>query len=1014
MRRFSKALLLLLLLLSFGLTLFIGLRVTAPPPFTIAVVLQSEQDLASTQDVLTGIRAALEEAKYDPAFQGQKIELRVEFDNDDPEQAAAIAQQLVQDKEILAVIGHDSSNTSLAAGAIYQREKLPAITWSATAEEITADNPWYFRALYNNRIQGQYLAQYISKELGQPNVVVIYNESNPYSQSLNQAFTPAFAALGGEIRQTYRLKQPDQSTDREPDNAQSAQSAQAIAEVIQALPPEEMGLIVLLTGSSQSPQIVVALKDQNIATPIMGSNALSNGRFMAAFRELTDQQPNRPLGFYTDGIYTVVPFFFDMLGSDGAHLREEYRDTYPKSEPSWKLGTAHEATKFLVTALKNAPVSGQPQRIAADRDAVRQALAEIDYQHAVPGISEPLYFDEHGDFPETPTMGLFQRGQLLPAFKQLTPITLERSPTQLAREQQNGQIVKVGDQFFNQTFVVYTGIRPQDIREIDLDHQTVHLNFELWFRYASDLPESVIRDIRFLNAAEDIKLGKPESSEEIDGVTYSFYKVGGLFHINTLNQAQLGLGEQILSVSFVNHQLNHRALIYVKDSLGLGFGQSRDATLAKSFTDAHVLESQNWLINQVTFFQESVTKDLLGIPFDQSTDGHPEEFSQLNMAIKVTPDELTIRRMGSERLMLSLYIFGMVMLVLLIIEHYFQVIRLNRRWGWLLTTIASCAFLYGGETLLLYWLTNLPTVVIEQIRLGNNPLPNVLTPIVRLLTRNRAFFVTYFDVVWWCLAAYLVNAAVGCFVWQPLEATTRHKIPTLVRRMVPYVIYSFTGLAIAAYVFNSPITSLLATSGLALGIIGLAVQINISNIFAGLAINLEGTFKVGDFIEIPAQNLSGYVEDINWRATRIRTRANNTLLIPNSDINSQTVINCMIPNDGTEILFRFTLEPGTDKTEALAALNTAIQVVAQDGSGVVLNEPAPLVRITDTSIYGVEYAIICWYRPVNTSNSKISDVVNQSVLEHLSAAGIRLSSSVQVRPWEQDDRFSDLDDFASQ
>ncbi|NEO87272.1 MAG: ABC transporter substrate-binding protein [Spirulina sp. SIO3F2] len=1007
MRRLPKAFLAFLLVLSFGLVLFVGFKITAPSPLTIAVVLQSEQDRASTQDVLTGIRAALKEAAYDPALKGREIQLQVEFDHDDPEQAEAIAQKLAQDQRIVAVLGHDSSNTSIAAGAVYQRQQLPAITWSATAEQVTVDNPWYFRAIYNNTSQGTYLAQYISKKLGQPKVAIIYNESDPYSRSLHHAFAPAFKSLGGQITQTYTVKEPRQSTNAAQDYARQAHS---VAASIQQQPPEAVNLVVLLTGSGTSPPFVTALKNRGIELRVFGGSALGSSTFVDAFKDLTERQPHRPLGFYTNGIHSVVPFFFDMLGPDGAHLRAEYYETYAQAEPSWKLGTANDAAKFLLMALKNAQVAGQPKQIAQERQAIRQALADIDQHHAIPGISEPLYFDQRGDFPRTPAIGVLQQGQLRPAFQQLTPITVERSPAQLAREQQNGQIVQVGDQFFNQTAMIYTGILPQDIREIDLDHQTFDLDFEVWFRYPSDVPESVIRDVRFLNAAADIKLDAPESSVETEGMIYSRYKAQGTFRLNTLNQARLGLGEQILGVSFVNNQLSHRSLIYVTDSLGLGFGDSRATSLAENLTQARILQSQDWRIKTVTFFQKSVAQDLLGTPFYQSTAGYPDEFSQMNLAIKITPNELTLRRAGNHHLMLVVLIGNFLLTAFLITNRYTRVLQLNSRWTWLLIAIASCAFVYAAESLLLHWLTNLPTVLLKQVRLGNNPLPNLFEPAVMLLTSSREFFVAVFDILWWLLCAYLINAAVNCFIWQPLESTTQNKIPTLVYRLVSYVIYLFTLFAIWAYVFGNPLTSLLATSGLALGIIGLAVQINISNIFSGLAINLEGSFKVGDFIEIPAQKLSGYVEDINWRATRIRTRTNNMLLIPNSDINSQTIINYMIPNDASEIAFTFTLEPGTDKALALMTLDTAIQTVAQAENSLVLSAPAPLVRITDTSIYGVNYTIYCWYRPAETSNSKVGNVVNQSVLEHLLAAEIRLSSSVQVRPLGLGEDIPDPDD----
>lgn len=157
-----------------------------------------------------------------------------------------------------------------------------------------------------------------------------------------------------------------------------------------------------------------------------------------------------------------------------------------------------------------------------------------------------------------------------------------------------------------------------------------------------------------------------------------------------------------------------------------------------------------------------------------------------------------------------------------------------------------------------------------------------------------------FNVLWWLIPAFLIDKAIDIFFWKPLEEKTGQNIPTLVHRMLTLVIYSLAIFGVIAYVFKQPITSLLATSGLAMTIIGLAIQINISNVFSGLALNLEKAFKVGDYIQVYGgdnigENISGYVVDINWRATRIRSTAGNIVVIPNSVINDKTVINYMMP-----------------------------------------------------------------------------------------------------------------------
>ena len=76
--------------------------------------------------------------------------------------------------------------------------------------------------------------------------------------------------------------------------------------------------------------------------------------------------------------------------------------------------------------------------------------------------------------------------------------------------------------------------------------------------------------------------------------------------------------------------------------------------------------------------------------------------------------------------------------------------------------------------------------------------------------------------------------------------------------------------------------------------VGLALQNTISNFFAGLYVISERGINVGDFLELD-NGISGWVEDVGWRSTRIRTLPNTIVIIPNSKLAESVIINQSLP-----------------------------------------------------------------------------------------------------------------------
>ena len=76
--------------------------------------------------------------------------------------------------------------------------------------------------------------------------------------------------------------------------------------------------------------------------------------------------------------------------------------------------------------------------------------------------------------------------------------------------------------------------------------------------------------------------------------------------------------------------------------------------------------------------------------------------------------------------------------------------------------------------------------------------------------------------------------------------------------------------------------------------LGLALQSTLADLFSGIAINIEDPFRAGDWKSVDGTN-EGQVVEINWRATWIRDRNGDTLVIPNSQIAKSRMTNHSLP-----------------------------------------------------------------------------------------------------------------------
>jgi small-conductance mechanosensitive channel len=152
------------------------------------------------------------------------------------------------------------------------------------------------------------------------------------------------------------------------------------------------------------------------------------------------------------------------------------------------------------------------------------------------------------------------------------------------------------------------------------------------------------------------------------------------------------------------------------------------------------------------------------------------------------------------------------------------------------------------------------------------------------------------------------------------------KTPHLVGRIITVVIY-LLGFVMVLNYFKINITPIIATLGIGGLAAGLALQSTLSNFFAGLHIISDKSFTVGDLIEINQMNVSGHIEDIGWRTTRIKTLGNNIAIVPNSKLAESVIINTELPQKEVTVTLNCGVAYNSDlqKVESVT-LNVAKQI----------------------------------------------------------------------------------------
>ncbi|MFO0665150.1 MAG: ABC transporter substrate-binding protein [Polyangiaceae bacterium] len=159
----------------------------------------SGSDSTFGTDTRDGIELAVTEVNTAGGVKGKKVKVIYEDDKSTSQEASNKVRQLIDRDHAVAILGEVASSRSLAGGLIANTKRVPMITPSSTAVEVTKDREYVFRTCFTDAQQGDVAARFVVQTLKKKNVGLMYVSQDNYSAGLAKSFKESLQKLGGTV-----------------------------------------------------------------------------------------------------------------------------------------------------------------------------------------------------------------------------------------------------------------------------------------------------------------------------------------------------------------------------------------------------------------------------------------------------------------------------------------------------------------------------------------------------------------------------------------------------------------------------------------------------------------------------------------------------------------------------------------------------------------------------------------------------------------------------------------------
>ena len=265
-----------------------------------------------------------------------------------------------------------------------------------------------------------------------------------------------------------------------------------------------------------------------------------------------------------------------------------------------------------------------------------------------------------------------------------------------------------------------------------------------------------------------------------------------------------------------------------------------------------------------------------------------------------------------------------------------------------------------------------------------------LTQIDTLLGEWKTYLPDVYFLLYLLLAAVVLWALIDVLTRWYSEAMTKKAGAKLEKQWMPFlrrmaiILVGLIAISMALAHFSVDISGMIATLGIGSLAIALAAQASLADLINGFLIMIDQPYRVGDRIEILDLDTWGDVVDIGLRSTRVRTRDNRMVIVPNSVIGKSLVVNYSYPDTKYRIQIHVGVAYGTDVELARTTITDAVRKV----EGVLETHPveALFLEFGDSAmIFRVR-----WWIESYVDARRMFDRVNTHIYHALDSAGVDL------------------------
>ena len=200
----------------------------------------------------------------------------------------------------------------------------------------------------------------------------------------------------------------------------------------------------------------------------------------------------------------------------------------------------------------------------------------------------------------------------------------------------------------------------------------------------------------------------------------------------------------------------------------------------------------------------------------------------------------------------------------------------------------------------------------------------------------------------------VVRISFALFVEMPLKKWKEIEIPNITKDFILLICYAILFFVVLRTKGNVNLAGLITTSAALTVVIGLAAQTTLGNFFSGLVLQMEHPFSIGDWITY--SEYTGRVVGITWKSTRIVTRDNVLIYLPNNELSNGILVNFTKPD--RRMIGRLNL--GLEYDAPPNKVRDVISMVLEQNPR-VLPSPRPQIRLTSFDDSSVNYEIIFWF-----------------------------------------------------